>query len=159
MVTMMHKIVELQADKPIRINYEHSIPFYDVDAMCIAWHGHYVKYFEDARCALLDSIDYNYMIMGKTGYSWPIIDLQIKYAHPLQFGQRIIITATIKDIDNGLQIVYEIRDKISGQRLTRGSTRQVAVSFSDGEMQLCSPSILYEKIAAYYTKEQQNENQ
>lgn len=155
MVTMMNKLVELQADQPIRIDYEHRIPFYDVDAMRIAWHGHYVKYFEDARCALLDALDYGYTTMGKSGYAWPIIDLQIKYAHPLRFGQDIIITAMIKDIDNGLQISYEIRDKTSGQRLTKGSTRQVAVSLADEEMQLCSPPVLYEKIAAYYAKEQQ----
>lgn len=150
-----NEYVALAINKPISVDYEYCIPFYDVDAMRIAWHGHYVKYFEDARCALLDAIDYGYVSMGKSGYSWPIIDLQIKYAHPLRFGQNIIITATIKDIDNGLQIVYQIRDKASGQRLTKGSTRQVAVSLSDEEMQLCSPPVLYEKIAAYYhTKEQ-----
>lgn len=152
MVIMMTKHIALQADQPISIDHEHRIAFYDVDAMHIAWHGHYVKYFEDARCALLDAIDYGYTTMGQSGFSWPIIDLHIKYAQPLRFGQVVLITATIKDIDNGLQIAYEIRDKASGQRLTKGSTRQVAVSLANEEMQLCSPPILYEKIAAYYAK-------
>ena len=29
---------------------ELTVPFYDVDSMDIVWHGHYLKYFEDARC-------------------------------------------------------------------------------------------------------------
>ena len=34
-----------------------EVPFHDVDVMRVAWHGHYVKYFEIARCALLDKIE------------------------------------------------------------------------------------------------------
>ena len=36
---------------------EIEIPFHDVDMMEVAWHGHYVKYFEIARCALLDQFE------------------------------------------------------------------------------------------------------
>ena len=31
-----------------------DVPFFDVDMMDVVWHGHYIKYFEVARCALLD---------------------------------------------------------------------------------------------------------
>ena len=31
-----------------------AVPFHDIDSIGIAWHGHYAKYFEIARCALLD---------------------------------------------------------------------------------------------------------
>lgn len=136
-------------DSTVTIDYECRIPFYDVDSMLIAWHGHYVKYFEDARCALLDAIDYNYVAMGESGFAWPIVDLKIKYAKPLHFEQKIIVTATIADIEQGLLVNYIIRDKKTGKRLTRGSTRQVAVSLDTQEMQLCSPQILSEKIANY----------
>lgn len=33
-----------------------EIPFHDVDMMAVVWHGHYAKYFEIARCALLEKI-------------------------------------------------------------------------------------------------------
>jgi acyl-CoA thioesterase FadM len=33
---------------------------FDVDTMNVVWHGHYVKYLEVARCALLDKIGHNY---------------------------------------------------------------------------------------------------
>ncbi|MDB5848103.1 MAG: 4-hydroxybenzoyl-CoA thioesterase [Rhodoferax sp.] len=34
--------------------------FYDIDPMEIVWHGHYVKYLELARSALLHKFDYDY---------------------------------------------------------------------------------------------------
>jgi len=51
-----------------------EIPFHDVDSAEVAWHGHYVKYFEIARCKLLDKFDYNYPQMTASGYFWPIIE-------------------------------------------------------------------------------------
>jgi acyl-CoA thioester hydrolase len=36
------------------------VPFFDVDSLEIVWHGHYVKYLEIARCALLDELGHNY---------------------------------------------------------------------------------------------------
>ena len=54
-----------------------EIPFHDVDAAEIAWHGHYAKYFEIARCKLLDKFDYNYPQMKASGYFWPIIDINL----------------------------------------------------------------------------------
>lgn len=41
-------------------SFETEVPFFDVDAMHIVWHGNYVKYLETARCAFLSSIGYDY---------------------------------------------------------------------------------------------------
>ena len=38
------------------VDSEIVVPFFDVDSMHIVWHGHYVKYLEVARCALLDRL-------------------------------------------------------------------------------------------------------
>ena len=43
------------------------VPFFDVDSMHVVWHGHYVKYLEVARCALLDRIGHNYTAMNESG--------------------------------------------------------------------------------------------
>jgi acyl-CoA thioester hydrolase len=48
------------------------VPFFDVDTMHVVWHGHYVKYLEVARCALLDKIGHNYTAMVDSGYAWPV---------------------------------------------------------------------------------------
>ena len=123
-----------------------EIPFHDVDVMKVAWHGHYVKYFEIARCALLDAIDYNYPQMEASGYGWPVIDLRVRYAQPLRFQQKIRVIATLAEWENRLKVDYLIEDAQTGQRLTKGYTVQVAVDMQNGEMQFVSPEILFDKL-------------
>lgn len=35
----------------LQAEIELQVPFFDVDMMEVVWHGHYVKYFEEARCS------------------------------------------------------------------------------------------------------------
>jgi len=123
-----------------------EIPFHDVDVMRVAWHGHYAKYLEIARCALLDKIDYNCPQMEESGYVWPVIDLRIRYAKPLRFQQKIKVKATLVEWENRLKIDYVIRDADSGSRLTKAYTVQVAVDMKTEEMLYASPSILLERL-------------
>lgn len=125
---------------------ELEIPFHDVDVMRIAWHGHYVKYLEIARCALLESIDYNCDEMEQTGYVWPVIELNIRYAKPLRFKQKIRVLAKVIEWENRLKIAYTLFDSEYGQRLTKAYTVQVAVDAANGEMQFASPQILLDKL-------------
>lgn len=125
---------------------EIDVPFFDVDLMEITWHGNYVKYFEIARCALLEKIDYSYTRMRETGYVWPIIELHIRYAKPAQFGQKIIVNAELVEWEYRMKMNYQVFDKVSGQRLTRGHTFQVAVNMATNEMCYESPPIIWEKL-------------
>jgi acyl-CoA thioester hydrolase len=125
-----------------------KVPFYDVDTMQVAWHGHYAKYLEDARCALLDRIGYNYDAMREEGYAWPVIDMHIRYAQPARFGQTIAVRAELVEWRNRLVIHYFIADAGNGTRLTRASTTQVAVHIASREMQLVSPAGLIRAVEA-----------
>lgn len=123
-----------------------QVPFHDVDMMNIAWHGHYVKYFELARCALFDQLEYNYAQMRDSGFSWPVIELQIRYARPLRFGQWVRVQAEIIEYEHRLKIRYRVIDRNSGARLTKGFTTQVAVDMHREEIQFASPQILLKKL-------------
>ncbi|MBN27151.1 MAG: 4-hydroxybenzoyl-CoA thioesterase [Alteromonadaceae bacterium] len=122
------------------------VPFHDIDVMRIAWHGHYVKYLEIARCELLDKIEYNFPEMEASGYAWPVIDLHIRYASPLNFGQQVTVKSKIVEWENRLKIAYQIVDKDSGKRLTKATTTQVAVDIHSKEMLFESPHVLFEKL-------------
>ena len=130
----------------IETEIEIEVPFHDIDVLGVVWHGHYVKYLEIARCALLDTIDYNYPQMKASGYAWPVIDMRIRYPRPLQFKQRMRIKAKLEEWENRLKVSYLIVDAESGQRLTRAYTVQVALDMESGEMLYASPAILYEKL-------------
>jgi len=123
-----------------------TVPFHDVDAMGVVWHGHYAKYFELARCQLLDSFNYGYEAMRSSGFSWPVIDMRMRYVKGVCFGQRILVKASLREWENRLLIDYLVTDEASAQRLTKGSTVQVAVDLKTGEMCFVSPSILFERL-------------
>jgi acyl-CoA thioester hydrolase len=122
------------------------VPFHDVDVMEVVWHGHYAKYFEIARCALLDTIDYNYPQMRDSGYAWPVIDLRIRYIKPATFGKVITVNAAIAEWENRLKIDYLITDKHTGARFAKGHTIQVAVDMKTNAMLFESPAILLVKM-------------
>lgn len=120
--------------------------FHDLDPMDIVWHGNYVKYLEIARSALLAKYDYDYPQMRDSGYAWPIVDLRIKYVGMLSYGQRLKIRAEITEWENRLRIDYLISDVLTGRRLTRAHTLQVAIEIASREMQYVCPEVLWQKL-------------
>lgn len=125
---------------------ELTVPFFDVDSMEVVWHGHYVKYLEIARCALLDRVGHTYAQMKASGYVWPVIDLQLRYVQAARFGQQLRVRADLVEWRNRLKIHYLISDAQTGERLTRASTVQVAVSLADGMLQLVSPQAMLDAV-------------
>ncbi|UVK99208.1 thioesterase family protein [Pseudomonas sp. B21-048] len=122
------------------------VPFFDVDTMNVVWHGHYVKYLEVARCALLDKIGHNYEAMVASGFAWPVIDLQLRYVRGAVFGQKLNVRANLVEWENRLKINYLISDLATGERLTRAVSVQVAVDMSSREMQLASPKVFTDAV-------------
>ncbi|UIP32248.1 acyl-CoA thioesterase [Stutzerimonas kunmingensis] len=136
----------MRKDGVLQAEVEMLVPFFDVDSMDVVWHGHYVKYFEVARCALLERIGHNYQQMRDAGYAWPIIDVQLRYMRGARFNQRIVVRADLVEWENRLKINYLIRDAETGERMTRGSTVQVAVEIASGEMLLASPRVFVDAV-------------
>ncbi|HWX10857.1 MAG TPA: thioesterase family protein [Trinickia sp.] len=123
-----------------------EVPFHDVDAMNVCWHGHYLKYFEIGRTALLRAFDYDYREMQASGYLWPIVEAHLKYVRPAFYGQQLQVCTQLLEYENRLKIGYEIFDCASGERLTKGYTIQVAVDAATQELQFASPPIVYGKV-------------
>ncbi len=114
--------------------------FYDVDPMQVVWHGNYPRYFEDARVALLDRIDFGYARMREMGYACPVVDMRIKYIEPIRYGQGIAVSAFLTEYENRLKIDYLIRDSETGKILTKAHTIQVAVRLDTGAMEMAMPA-------------------
>ena len=135
-----------KCDVSLAAEVEVEIPFHDGDPAGVTWHGNYFRYFELARCALLDKIDFNYLQMDEAGYAWPIVDTRVKFVKPTVFRQRVKVRAMLEEYDIRLKIAYLITDAESGERHTKGFTVQVAVDQSTNEMCYCSPQILIDKV-------------
>ena len=123
-----------------------KIPFQDVDVMGIVWHGNYLRYFEEARAKLLDKVDYGYFQMKESGYAWPIVDARVKYIKPLHLQQMVQVKARLVEYECQLKIEYEIFDVETGERMTKGYTKQVAVDMESNEMCFVSPQVFLKKL-------------
>lgn len=134
--------IDLTASVPL------TVPFHDADPAGVVWHGNYFRYFDDARCALLDKIGYGYRKMMNDGYVWPIVQATVKYIRPVTFDSRIILVARLIEWEYRLKIGYEVFD--AGNTLaTTGHTVQVAVNAGTGEMHIGAPEELRERLREY----------
>ena len=116
---------------PCVYRYRLTVPFFDVDSMAIVWHGHYVKYLEEARCAWLADLGYTYRSMHDDGYLWPIVQLQLKYVRPAVFDQRLSVDLYLEEYENSLKLAYEIREPESREIVCKATTRQMVVRGAD----------------------------
>jgi len=130
----------------IEVCAEAVIAFQDCDPMGVLWHGRYAEYFELARVALMEELDYGYAQMADSGYTWPVIDYRVRYLKPLCFGRRVIVKTWIVEWQFRLKLAYLISDANSGEALTRGHTVQAAVRQNTGELQMATPPILRQRL-------------
>lgn len=133
----------------IKSSVRFEVPFYDVDSYRIVYHGNYLKYFELARCKLLDEIGFSYPEMDASGFVFPVIDVQLKFVRPLVFKQLVDVEAELLTWENKLVFEYLITDVGSGERLTKGRTQQIALSMPDHITQFRSPDVLRDAVQAY----------
>jgi acyl-CoA thioester hydrolase len=132
----------------LQATIETAVAFHDVDLAAIVWHGHYLKYLENARWALMERIDFGLEVMRASGYVWPIVELHVKYVHAARFGDRLTVRASIAEWQNRLAINYLVTRADSGERVARAQTVQVAVEASSGVLQFVSPPVLVERVQA-----------
>ncbi len=73
-----------------------KVPFHDVDGMQVVWHGHYLKYFEIARDALMAQLGVNlHQYALDSGYLFPIVKSQTKHISPLRYQDEFACTARL----------------------------------------------------------------
>jgi len=136
-------------DCHLSVEVEIEIPFQDADPTGAVWHGNYFRYFDTARCALLEQIDYSYRQMAESEYLWPIVKTSVKFVQAVFYGQKVRVRATLIEWEYRLKIDYIVMDS-SGRCVTEGSTIQVAVNSKTGELCIGSPPALIERLESFW---------
>jgi acyl-CoA thioester hydrolase len=132
----------------IRAEIEVEVPFHDVDLAGVVWHGHYMKYLENARWVVMDRIGFGLEAMLASGFIWPVIGLEVKYIRAARYGERLRVQASIVEWDAKLVLNYLLLDAKEGTRIARAQTTQVAVAREAGTLQLVSPACLTDRMRA-----------
>ncbi len=72
------------------------VRFSEVDAMKIAWHGNYAKYFEDGREAFGEAFGIGYYDYYRENIATPVVNLNIDYKKNLLFGESLNVVTLYK---------------------------------------------------------------
>ncbi len=118
---------------------EFDVAFHDVDLVGVVWHGHYLKYFENARWALMDRLGFGFQRMVDSGYAWPVVEMQAKYLHAARFGERLRARAGLVEWESRLVVNYLVTRVADSVRIARAQSVQVAVDGRSGELQFACP--------------------
>jgi acyl-CoA thioester hydrolase len=140
----------------ISAELEFKVEFYDVDSMDVVWHGNYIKYFEKARCALLDKIGCGYKEMEKSGYAFPVTGISAKFVRPLHFGERIRARAVLDEYENRLRIKYELFNAETGVLTTKGVSTQMAYDIVKDDSLFVCPRIFTDRIESLLARNGEN---
>jgi len=132
----------------IAATHEAQVAFHDVDLAGVAWHGHYLKYLENARWALMEQLDFGLDAMVASGYAWPIVEAHVKYVRAARFGDRLAVQASLVEWQSRLTVHYLVTNAATTERVARAKTVQVAVEAHTGVLQFVSPAVLLERVAA-----------
>jgi acyl-CoA thioester hydrolase len=126
---------------------ELEIPFHDVDGLRVVWHGHYCKYLELGRTALLRARRLDAPDLAALGYLFLVAETHLRHVRPLRYADRVRVTSWLVEIDNRIRVTYELRNVSSEQVCAEGSTVLVTVSDS-GELCLATPPAILERLLA-----------
>lgn len=119
----------------LRHETEVLVRFSEVDSLLIVWHGHYVRYFEDAREAFGLKYGIHYLDVHKAGYSTPIVKVHCDYKRSLKYGDSALVEATFVNAEAAkLIFTFIIRNKETKEIIATGETVQV---FLDSNKELC----------------------
>jgi len=122
---------------PVEIEVE--VAFHDVDLARIVWHGHYLKYLENARWRLMDRLDWGLERMLGSAEGWPVVDLAVKYLRTARYRDRLRVRAALVEWEYRLVINYLVTDALTGERVARAQTTQVVVDAASGELRFGLP--------------------
>lgn len=132
----------------IAADVEFDVAFHDVDMVGVVWHGHYLRYFENARWALMDRLDYGLQRMLDSGYAWPVVAMEARYLRPARYGERLNARASLIEWEARLVLHYLVTRVADGTRIARARSVQVAVDGRSGETQFECPASFVANVRA-----------
>ena len=92
--------------------FERKINYYETDKMGIIHHSNYIRFFEEARSALLEKAELPYNLMEEKGIMSPVLGITCKYKQHVTFGDTIEIHSYIKEFSGvKFTVGYEIYNK------------------------------------------------
>lgn len=127
------------------VHHDFEVPFHDVDVLRIVWHGHYYKYMELGRTALLRARGLDVLDIEGLGHRLLVVDSHCRHTWPLGYGDRARVSAWFVSVAPRLVIAYRIRNLTHDRCSARGQTILITTD-ADGHMLPETPDALLQRL-------------
>jgi acyl-CoA thioester hydrolase len=124
---------------------ELEVPFYEVDPMLIAWHGHYLKYMDRARTHLMRAHRLDGEDLVALGYRFVVIESHVRHVHALRYGDRFRVSAWYAEAEHRLVVRFELRDLARDLLVATGEI-VLAVLTAAGSLCLEVPEVVRARV-------------
>ena len=111
--------------------FERKINYYETDKMGIVHHSNYIRFFEEARCSLLEEFNLPYDLMEEKGIMSPVLGISCQYKQHVTFGDIIEIRAYIKEFTGvKFTVGYEIYNKRNNNLCVSGESNHCFTDYN-----------------------------
>jgi acyl-CoA thioester hydrolase len=125
---------------------EVRVRFNEVDSWGMAWHGHFIAWFEAGRMALLSKFRLLPTEFTQMGYIAPVVDLKCQFKEPALMDEELLVRTTVlKPTKAALTFQFEVLRQGDGKLLALGEETQVLLTL-DGRMLYFIPQELKDKL-------------
>jgi acyl-CoA thioester hydrolase len=97
------------------------VAFADTDAMGVAWHGNYLRWFEMARTEMMRDTELPYADLVARGHHLPVIEALVRYRKPARYDDELVVRAAFAH-HSGVRLRIEYRIESAGTLIAEGHT-------------------------------------
>lgn len=97
------------------------VAFADTDAMGVAWHGSYLRWFEMARTELLRQTELPYRALNERGLHLPLIEALVRYRRPARYDDELVVLVA-SSRTGGVRLRIDYRIECAGALIAEGHT-------------------------------------
>ncbi len=124
---------------------ELEVRFSEADPLGIVWHGHFIRYFEEAREAFGAAYGLRYLDLFRQNIVVPIVHVECNYKRILRYGHTVRLETTYVDTPAAkLLFEYTITDLNTRELVADGNTTQVFLDKQSLQLMLTRPAFIDE---------------
>lgn len=101
----------------------------ETDRMGVAWHGHYLAWFEIGRTEWMRAAGVAYgRLEDERGIRFPVVEAAARYHAPARYDERLEVETRLVEVGGArVRFVYRVEGAEDGRLRATGSTMHAAV--------------------------------
>ena len=132
--------VQPGSPEPISVTVRRRIAFSEVDAMAVAWHGNYTRFFEAAHTELMQKIGLGFAVYAEHKIAAPVVQCHIDYFSSLVLDEEFSVRADLYWNDGArLDTAYTVTGN-DGRLCAAGYTVQMFCNLETREPYIFPPA-------------------